>query len=289
MEMEPGEGKKHEMRETPEEETREGAEPDDMPMGKTSRKRSAKGAKNTKAPMDGGMYSKKPMDGEGCGCGGRKGKGKCDGNCGKKMDRNDALTPHEYLDACELGIQGRSRSYIRARLDAEERIDKKCGASGIPDNKKCRIGSVGSSDLAGKAKQAANTYNRKAGKGISVGKALLGAAVIGGGVLAAREAGRAIEEGNAKKEQLNRVNKLRQKGPAGKEAAQSLVNKYKESRPNSEARDRRAARNRKLLMPGVDPAPATKPQRRIRRQGKVVVLNSMYADGFAFDPALLGI
>ena len=138
MEMEPGEGKKHEMRETPEEETREGAEPDDMPMGKTSRKRSAKGAKNTKAPMDGGMYSKKPMDGEGCNCGKRKAK--CDGSCGKKMDRNDALTPQEYLAACDLGIQGRSRTYIRARLDAAERLDLKCGKGSISQGEKCHKG-----------------------------------------------------------------------------------------------------------------------------------------------------
>ena len=203
------------------------------------------------------------------------------------MDRNDALTPQEYLAACDLGIQSRPRPYIRARLDSAERLDKKCGASGIADNKKCRIGSGGSGDLAGKAKQAANAYNRKAGKGISMGQALLGAAVIGGGVLAARSAGRAMEEGNTKKEELNRVNKLRQKGPAGKEAAERLISTYKESRPNSEARDRRAAGSRKLLMPGTDPAPKT--QRRVRRQGKVVVLNSMYADGFSFDQALLGV
>ena len=145
MEMEPGEGKKHEMGESAQEELREGAEPDDMPMGKTNRKRSAKGTKNTKAPMDGGMYGKKPMDGEDCGCGGRKGKGKCDGNCGKKMDRNDALTPQEYLAACDLGIQGRSRSYIRARLDATERLDVKCGNGAISQGEKCHVGTAGGS------------------------------------------------------------------------------------------------------------------------------------------------
>jgi hypothetical protein len=133
MEMEPGEGKKHEMAETPQEELREGAEPDDMPAGKTNRKRSAKGAKNTKAPMDG----------ENCSCGARKGKASCDGNCGgygKKMDRNDALTPQEYLAACDLGIQGRSRSYIRARLDTAERLDLKCGKGSISEGEKCHVG-----------------------------------------------------------------------------------------------------------------------------------------------------
>ena len=138
MEMEPGEGKAHESAESAAEETREGAEPDDAPKAKTNRKRSAKNAKATKAPMDGGMYGKKPMDGEGCNCGKRKAK--CDGSCGKKMDRNDALTPQEYLAACDIGIQGRSRSYIRARLDAAARLDLKCGNSSISEGEKCTKG-----------------------------------------------------------------------------------------------------------------------------------------------------
>jgi hypothetical protein len=125
-----------------------------------SRKRSAKGAKHTKAPMDGGMYGKKPMDGEGCNCGKRKAK--CDGNCGKKMDRNDALTPQEYLAACELGIQNRTRSYIRARLDTAERLDKKCGASGIADNKTCHVGR--GKGPVGRLKAANKTWEARYGK-----------------------------------------------------------------------------------------------------------------------------
>lgn len=123
-------------------EIREGEDDQEMPMakGKNSRKRSAKGAKQTKAPMDGGMYGKMPMDGEGCNCGKRKAK--CDGSCGKKMDRNDALTPQEYLAACDLGIQGRSRSYIRARLDAAERLDLKCGKGSISQGEKCSKGAA---------------------------------------------------------------------------------------------------------------------------------------------------
>jgi hypothetical protein len=140
MEMEPGEGKAHESAESAAEETREGAEPDDAPKAKTNRKRSAKNAKATKAPMDGGMYGKKPMDGEGCNCGKRKAK--CDGSCAKKMDRNDALTPQEYLAACDLGIQGRSRSYIRARLDAAQRLDLKCGNGSISEGEKCTKGTA---------------------------------------------------------------------------------------------------------------------------------------------------
>ena len=136
LELEPGEGKAHEMGETPEEETREGAEPDDAPKAKHSRKRSAKNVKNTKAPMDGD-----------CGCmgKGRKGKASCDGSCGsyaKKMDRNDALSPQEYLAACDLGIQHRSRAYIRSRLDAAERLDLKCGAGSISEGEKCTKGTA---------------------------------------------------------------------------------------------------------------------------------------------------
>lgn len=124
------------------EEKEEGPETEEMDAAKShSRKRSAKGAKQTKAPMD-GMYGKKPMDGEGCGCMGKGRKGKCDGNCGKKMDRADALTPQEYLAACELGIQGRSRSYIRARLDATERLDLKCGNGAISKGEKCTKGTA---------------------------------------------------------------------------------------------------------------------------------------------------
>ena len=101
-----------------------------------SRKRSAKNAHNTKAPMDGD-----------CGCMGKgpKGKAACDGSCGgyaKKMDRNDALTPQQYLKACELGIQGRSRAYIRARLDSAARVDLKCGAGSISEGEKCTKGTA---------------------------------------------------------------------------------------------------------------------------------------------------
>lgn len=138
MEPEAGESKAHEAGESPEEETREGSEPEEAPRGsRTNRKRSAKNANNTKAPMDG----------ESCGCGGGKGKAKkctCDGGCGggyaKKMDRNDALTPQEYLAACDLGIQGRNRSYIRARLDSEARLDLKCGRGSISQGEHCRKG-----------------------------------------------------------------------------------------------------------------------------------------------------
>jgi hypothetical protein len=170
--MEPGEGKAHEMGETPEEETREGAEPDDKPIYKTNRKRSAKGATNTKAPMDG----------EGCGCGGsgRKGKASCDGGCGgyAKKDRNDALTPQEYLAACELGIQGRSRPYIRARLDtamnltpSTVRADLKCGRGSISQGEKC---TKGAAQKAAAVATLAGFVGNAAATGYAAGKAIGG-------------------------------------------------------------------------------------------------------------------
>ena len=106
---------------------REGSE--DAP--RPSRKRGAKNAKRTKAPMDS----------EGCGCGGKKGS-TCDGGCASKRKRSDALTPQEYLTACELGIEQRSRSYIRARLDAAARLDLKCGNGSISPGEKCTKGAA---------------------------------------------------------------------------------------------------------------------------------------------------
>ena len=164
----------------PEGEEEEGKEGEEMDAAKPhSRKRSAKGAKHTKAPMDGGMYGKAPMDGEGCSCGKRKAK--CDGNCGKKMDRNDALTPQEYLAACDLGIQSRSRSYIRARLDAAERLDLKCGKGSISQGEKCTKGPATKAQgpsAAVQVGQAAKSAGRgvlEAGKwvsGYNIGKTL---------------------------------------------------------------------------------------------------------------------
>jgi hypothetical protein len=158
LELEPGEGKTHEMGETPAEETREGAEPDDAPKGKHSRKRSAKNAKNTKAPMDGD-----------CGCG--------------YANKMDALSPQEYLAACDLGIQHRSRAYIRARLDAAERLDLKCGAGSISEGEKCTKG-------------AAQKVQPKAGqrKGLT-GKQLLAVGLaVGGGYLAVKSGKAALKD-----------------------------------------------------------------------------------------------
>jgi len=112
----------------------------DMKPGHSRKRRKpAADGYGMKKPMDGGMYGKKPMDTE-CGCGKKKGR-KCDGNCGSMRKRSDALTPLEYLTACEMGIQDRSATYIRARLDADEaRNDLKCGKGAISEGEKCTKG-----------------------------------------------------------------------------------------------------------------------------------------------------
>jgi hypothetical protein len=120
------------------------AEEEEMDMGmmpghSRKRRKPAADGYGMKKPMDGGMYGKKPMDAE-CGCGKKKGR-KCDGSCGSMRKRSDSLTPQEYLTACELGIQDRSATYIRARLDAAEaRNDLKCGNGAISEGEKCTKG-----------------------------------------------------------------------------------------------------------------------------------------------------
>lgn len=155
MEMEP------EMEEQRESEgVREGE--DDMPMGKTNRKRSAKNAKRTKAPMDG----------EGCGCGGRKGKGKCDGNCGKKMD---AAEPHWA-------------SGLAFDMD-NLRVDLKCGNGAISQGEKCTKGP------ATRAQRRPSRVQASLESGaMAAGKV----ASVAGGVMAARSAMRGNYKGLAR-------------------------------------------------------------------------------------------
>ena len=164
----------------PEEAEEEAEEEEEMDMASTSRKRSAKGAKNTKAPMDGGMYGKKPMDAE-CGCKGKKGA-KCDGNCGGAMrKRGDAaLTPHEYLGACDLGIQDRSRSYIRARLDAAERLDLKCGKGAISKGEKCTKGAATAVEKQPISIRKGVKAGAQIGGGLGAAQGAIGGAMLGG-------------------------------------------------------------------------------------------------------------
>jgi hypothetical protein len=167
-----------------------------------SRKRSAKNAKHTTPAADGyGM--KQPMDAE-CGCGGkgRKGKASCDGTCGgygKKMDRNDALSPQEYLAACDLGIQHRSRAYIRSRLDtamnltpSTVRNDLKCGKGSISAGEKC---TKGAAQKASNSKPSFGQRAKAAGSLLALGAGTAGQAAFTGAAIGAGLAGNAQAAG----------------------------------------------------------------------------------------------
>jgi hypothetical protein len=127
-------------------------------------------------------------------------KGKKRGSCGcdkgGKMDA--ALTPMEYLDACDLGIQDRSKSYIRARLDAMATAGKgqgtKCGNGYIGRGKKCK--SAG----AGLASPNTGSTGRKVATG--AGKALGFVGKVGQAVSTS------LAVNNILKGNLNRANKL---------------------------------------------------------------------------------
>lgn len=80
---------------------------------------------------------------KGCGCSScSKGKECPCSKSGKKTMKSDALTPQEYLAACDLGIQHRERAYIRARLDSDARFDLKCGNGAISKGEKCHKGAA---------------------------------------------------------------------------------------------------------------------------------------------------
>jgi hypothetical protein len=170
---EAAEGAMHEAREGKEEETREGAADGPTsgrrkrgakpPFDGPNRKRRVKGSDKTGPAM-------KDAEGGSCGCGKA---GTCDGNCSGKAGakRGDALTAPEYLAACDLGIQDRSRTYIRARLDAAaQRQDvirtdspkgKPCGASHISKGQKCSKGAGTPAQGAGGARPLSQNYKQE--------------------------------------------------------------------------------------------------------------------------------
>jgi hypothetical protein len=285
-------------RRAPEEsEEPENEEEMDMDMGKKphSRKRSAKNANNTKAPMDGGMYGKKPMDGE-CGCKGKKGA-KCDGSCGGAMrKRGDAaLTPHEYLDACDLGIQDRSRSYIRARLDAAERLDLKCGKGAISKGEKCTKG----------AATQVNPQAQGKGSNTALKMAAAGGLVIGASYLAGRS-GLGLKAGSALKTAASEIGQASKEiSSAGKYGLKMQTKVAKQAASNIRGRAKlRALTNTKMpesntlygrvVNPWAEGAAQLSDQgqagravqaakRRFRRR------DSPYASGFPLDSAALAI
>ena len=277
------------------EETEEEGEEEEMDMASTSRKRSAKGANNTKAPLDGGMYGKKPMDGE-CGCSGKKG-GKCDGNCGGAMrKRGDAaLTPHEYLGACDLGIQDRSRSYIRARLDAAERLDLKCGKGAISKGEKCTKG----------AATQVNPQAQGKGSNTALKMAAAGGLVIGASYLAGRS-GLGLKAGSALKTAASEIGQASKEiSSAGKYGLKMQTKVAKQAASNIRGRAKlRALTNTKMpesntlygrvVNPWAEGAAQLSDQgqagravqaakRRFRRR------DSVYASGFPLDSAALAI
>ena len=176
------EGAMHEAREGPEEETREGAADGPAPGRRKrgakrpfegpDRKRRAKGSENTGPAM-------KDAEGGGCGCGK---KGTCDGNCSAgKAKRGDALTAPEYLAACDLGIQNRSRTYIRARLDAAAaRQDLKCGKGSISKGEKCTKGAATAPSFNDRRVAQGGFSWGKATKAEKAGAAVGGAATLAG-------------------------------------------------------------------------------------------------------------
>lgn len=180
---------------------------------------------------------KAPMDSE-CSCGKRKSK--CDGSCGKKdssyknmMDRADALTPQEYLAACDLGIQGRSRSYIRARLDAEDRLDLKCGKGAIPEGKKCTKG------------PATRVQKKSGGTGRTVGHVLaIGGAVGAAAGLAAAARGRGFKTAIKNRVKAGILNAGT--SAAGRGAAASVVSKAAYARGQRVGRIMRRKANRTI-------------------------------------------
>jgi hypothetical protein len=222
------------------------------------------------------------------GCGGtcsgcKSGKG-CDGKMGRMsrhketpndpepdMDRDDALSPQEYLAACDLGIQGRSRSYIRARLDAAaslERKDaapsgrggKKCGGSWIPANKKCGSEGGGTpTKKAGVAEKALRVGGRvgmvagvvQAARGVQKGnatQALRGAGNLfaGGAAAAAGNAMRNKRKGQKVRMVGNATGSVANAGIAAALHAAANRNPRKALMPSQ----KRLMPSQKRLMPG---------------------------------------
>jgi len=268
----------------PEEEEEE--EEMDMEGQQHSRKRSAKGAKHTKPAKDGGMYGKKPMDAE-CACGK---KSKCDGNCSYMRKRRDSLTPLEYLDACELGIQDRSTAYIRARLDAAERLDLKCGKGSISEGEKCTKGTAQRVE----PKKGNKFRNSGAKKALLAGAAIGGAALLGAGLdirsQRKRSAGLA----------LNKIKRLKAKGNDTLVAALKSAKNSNEMFPNNPLMQQRSYFNimqakttrglaRQAAKESLSELKTMVPKSPARRRAARRRGDSIYAAGFSPEPGQLAV
>jgi len=288
FELEPGEGKAHEASESPEDETREGTE--DAPP--TSRKRSARGASRTKAPMDA----------EGGCCNEKKGKAPCaacaSGKSCSGAKRGDALTPWEYLDAAELGIQNRSRAYIRARLDAEQRLDAgvKCGGGYIAQGKKCKAGAGGGAPAGG------GSAPKKGGRLKTLAKVAGAAALIGGAAYMAHTAGKAqrnapvsperqfmnAHANKAANAQVGREARAKaaQIGAKGKAALpQHVMNRQARVAVRAQVGREARAKAAQIQQKGQN----SLLQHVANRRAKAWMKRDTWADGFSFDSDLLAI
>lgn len=264
----------------PEESEPEEEEEEEMDMeGKQhSRKRSAKGAKHTKPAKDGGMYGKKPMDAE-CACGK---KSKCDGNCSYMRKRRDSLTPLEYLDACELGIQDRSTAYIRARLDSAERLDLKCGKGAISEGEKCTKGTAQRVEPQ-KGKKFRNSGAKKA---LLAGAAIGGAALLGAGLDIRRQRKSSAESA------LSAIKRLKGKGNDTLVAALKSAKNSNEMFPNNPRMQQRSYFNimqakttrglaRQTAKEGLSELKTKVPKSPARRRAARRRGDSIFAAGFS--------
>lgn len=251
--------------------------------------------------------SKAPMDSD-CSCGKRKSK--CDGSCGKKdgsykpiMDRADALTPQEYLAACDLGIQGRARSYIRARLDSEDRLDLKCGKGAIPEGKKCTKGAatrvqpkkgpgrIERRGLYGNSGLGGDPFSRRnmAKKGAMVnaaGLAALGGLVGGGkgavvGGLAGAAAGALSGAGQA---QLNRVtSRAAKRRRLMSEADRKVGTEHSKGMKAIKAKQNKIKQEKAKLNTQTFKSRMTAYNRINKKVKGKYGADSIWADGFTFD------
>lgn len=167
-----------------------------------------KAAGEEESPEAGEPKGKKP-----CKACAKKGKKKGSCGCDSKPKMDGALSPQEYLDACDLGIQDRSKSYIRTRLDVMATAGKgqgtKCGNSYIGKGKKCKSGAGGLASTTstggnkakvGKALSVAGRVGQAVSWGVGVNKAMKGdlrglnrSAAAAGGFGALQGAGNVIE------------------------------------------------------------------------------------------------
>lgn len=228
-----------------------------------------------------------------CGCSGKAG-GKCDGNCSGK--RGDALTAPEYLAACDLGIQDRPRTYIRARLDAAAQIredlkcgpgTKPCGKACIPKENKCRLTAghkAGTAlTIAGSAIQTAGFLGTITGVGIGNAKQV-------GRNLQLAAAGQALTAAGARakgyKKESNTM--LRR---AGLQAAlgTSLTGDIGRAGRAAKAGARASAGKLSALKGRVTQRSARARLERQFRRNEQDAAPSPYASGFAFDSVTLAL